>query len=174
MSFKLSKIVILLLMVVLCLPMCDGNNEDSGNDGDSDTGGNNNPGGNSQSNQWSVGPYNIAFVNVLAVYSQIDDILTITFLQQIGSEYPMAVLGISNVANYSMGNDLFCAAGLTMSEMESYISDLTTEISFSRLELKSGGRISGSVTGRMWRVEDENMSRVDLNVNFKNVLIEII
>ena len=127
-----------------------------------------------------VGDYNLAFKSVYAGYLSADNTLGIFMIQDpqtSQSPYPFATVSVEGASALQVGTPADCGVAVVIAEDISFASgtewpgepDPISSVTFSRLELTAGGRVSGSVTGTAMRPEDPQPSPVGLSCSFKDV-----
>jgi hypothetical protein len=121
----------------------------------------------------AVGPYFLTFKTVWALYDPQRDILAMAFNQLPDqTTYPFASTGIENTSTVSVGSAVRCGPspceiGVAVNQDVSYSSGYDWpgeenpqfDLIFTRLELRAGGLLSGTISGTAMRLEiDENLS----------------
>ena len=130
----------------------------------------------------TLGEDEISFGSVGAVYIGAAQSLGLAFAQTQSGGYPLAAIAVTSINTVQVGVPVECGA-LTLNVIDStdvYACGATADsalavadITFSRLELTSGGLVSGSLSGMAEHLNHPAEPLVPLELEFANIPVVV-
>jgi len=158
---------ILLTAAILCIYLSAGCGKD-----DNGTG----PDNSLPSVSVTVGTHQPTFPATGATYAPSVKWLLIGFDQGQLGQYPIALISIFNADSIAVGNPAECTVSIAIDTTMQFIcgssaqnDSSVAEVTFTRLELSNGGRLTGDITGRAERQDHPEEGLSTLQIHFSNI-----
>ena len=137
------------------------------------------PGDTTPSVSVALGSNQLSCPAIGAIYSQSLKMVILGFDQGYLGGYPMTVLSVIGADSISVGNPVECNVSLYTDSSTVYIcgggaqnDSAVANVSFSKLELRQDGLLSGDVAGLVEHMDHPQEALTSLQIQFRNIPVE--